>query len=139
MTTLLTKRFYFSAAHKMSNDAMSATDNARLFGLCQNIHGHNYFLDVTVGGKLNPKTQCIADLNIIKDIVNTEIISALDHQYLNDVLQKRANIKGLPLTLENLGQWIWKTLNQKFKAGKINLDNIRVGESETTSVIVSKK
>ena len=135
----LTKRFHFNGAHKMYNDALSAKNNAQLFGLCQNIHGHNYTLDVSVDGTINSKTQCIVNLEMLKNIVNKEIILVLDHQYLNEVLSKIAKIKGLPITLENLSSWIWKVLCKELKKEKINLSNIRLWESDNLNVAISKK
>ncbi|MEI7709424.1 MAG: 6-carboxytetrahydropterin synthase [bacterium] len=137
--TLLTKRFYFNGAHKMSNDTFSGPENEKAFGLCQNIHGHNYSLDVSVGGEMDQKTQCIVDLEVMKNIVKKNVILVLDHHYINDVLAKLANLKGLPISLENLGSWIWDVLDREFKKNNIILEKIFLAESETTSVTISRK
>lgn len=136
---LITRRFTFSSAHRMWNKSLSTSENNRIFGMCQNVHGHNYVLEVTVGGKIDHKTQCVVNLNTIKNTVDKKIILLIDHQYLNDVLLAKNVAKDLPVTLENLGFWVWKILDQEFKKQKINLFSIRIWESENNSVTFFKK
>ncbi len=88
---------------------------------------------------MHPETQCVVDLELMKSIVKENIVSMLDHQYLNDVLSRQKELKGLPVTLENLSQFIWEILDKKLKENKINLNSIHVTESETLSVTLKRK
>ena len=60
----LTRRYRFSASHRLHNEALSAEENRRLYGKCDNLfgHGHNYVLDVTMAGPVEPETGMVFDL-----------------------------------------------------------------------------
>lgn len=135
---LLTKRFVFSSSHRMLNNSFSKKENNKYFGKCQNIHGHNYELEVTVSGDIEEKTQCVINLNLLKKIVDIKLIKIIDHQYLNEVPLIKKNTKGLPVTLENLSLWIWKFLETELKKRKIDLYSIRLQESENNSLVILK-
>lgn len=108
----VTRRLHFSAAHRLHIPDLSDADNQRLFGLCDNpnYHGHNYEIDVSVSGDVDPQTGYVADLGTIKEIVESEVITLLDHKNLNlDVEQFR----GVNPTAENIVVVIWKLLEGK--------------------------
>lgn len=108
----ITRRLHFSAAHRLHIPDLSDADNQRLFGLCDNpnYHGHNYEIEVSVSGDVDPQTGYVADLGTIKEIVESEVITLLDHKNLNlDVEQ----LRGVNPTAENIVVVIWKLLEGK--------------------------
>ena len=109
-TVTVTRRVHFNAAHRLHNPAMSDAENALVFGPCNNpnYHGHNYELDVSVVGDIDPWTGYVADLGEVKRIVEERVVARLDHRNLNlDVPE----FKSLNPTTENLVVVIWKLLD----------------------------
>lgn len=100
---------HFNAAHRLHNPALSDADNARVFGPCNNpnYHGHNYDLDVSVEGEIDARTGFVADLGVVKRVVEERVVARLDHRNLNlDVPE----FSSLNPTTENLVVVIWKLL-----------------------------
>lgn len=105
----VTRRLHFCAAHRLGRDDWSREQNERVFGLCsnENWHGHNYELDVTVAGEIDPETGYVLDLKLLRDAVEQRVIDDLDHRNLNlDVEWMR----GVNPTTENLVVAIWDRL-----------------------------
>ena len=122
---LLTRKADFSAAHFYWNDSWTEAENYRVFGKCANRqgHGHNYTLEVTVKGEVDPTTGFVVDLKDLKDILNREIIDALDHRHLNKEVSEFA--KAIPTT-ENIAIAVWKRLEGKIPGAKLH--RVRVYE-----------
>ena len=82
---LLTRKIEFSASHRYNNPALSAEENQRIFGKCNNPHGHghNYTLEVTVAGEPDPVTGMVVDLADLKKILEQEVMRRMDHRHLN--------------------------------------------------------
>ena len=82
---LLTRKAEFSAAHYYWNDAFSDEENARTFGKCanKNGHGHNYTLEVTVEGNVDPVSGFVVDLKWLRDVIDREVLQVYDHRHLN--------------------------------------------------------
>ena len=80
----LTRRYRFSAAHRLHNDALSAEDNRRLYGKCDNPfgHGHNYVLDVTMAGEVDPATGMVFDLAKLDATVEREVLERFEKYHL---------------------------------------------------------
>ncbi len=105
----ITRRLHFSAAHRLAHPDRSDEENRRVFGDCANPnwHGHNYELEVTVAGPVDPGTGYVMDLKDLKDLVNGRVVDDLDHRNLNlDVPW----LKGVMPTTENLAVQIWERL-----------------------------
>jgi 6-pyruvoyltetrahydropterin/6-carboxytetrahydropterin synthase len=105
----VTRRMHFNAAHRVHNPALSEDENTAMFGKCNNPnwHGHNYTLDVTVRGPVDPTTGYVIDLAKLKAIVHREVIEKVDHRNLNlevDFMQGR-----IPTT-ENVVVAMWSVL-----------------------------
>lgn len=102
----VTRRLHFSAAHRLAREEWSDERNAEVFGLCAspNWHGHNYELDVTVEGEVDPTTGFVLDLKELKRLVETEVIRDLDHRNLNLDVPWLQNV--IPTT-ENLIVALW--------------------------------
>jgi len=121
----LTKTFGFSAAHRLHSPALSDEENQAVFGKCNNPHGHghNYELEVTVQGEIDPRTGMIMDLGLLMQIVHAEVIERFDHKHLN---QDTREFQALNPTGENIVKVIWDLLKPKLGASLI-----RVGLWET--------
>src|SRR5580765_5318263 len=81
----ITRRMTFNAAHRVHNPALSEEENRALFGKCNNPnwHGHNYVLDVSVSGPVDPKTGYVMDLAHLKRIVEERVVEHVDHRNFN--------------------------------------------------------
>src|SRR5438067_11177806 len=81
----LTRRVEFSASHYYHNPEFSAEENRRIFGKCNNPHGHghNYILEVTVKGEIDSRSGFVMDLKQLKEIMNREVVDVFDHRHLN--------------------------------------------------------
>lgn len=122
---LLTRKAEFSAAHYYYNDAWSKEENERVFGKCSNRngHGHNYTLEVTVAGEVDPVSGFVVDLKALKDLIDREVIQVYDHRHFNlEVPEFRA---AMPTT-ENIAIAIWKRLEPKLQGA--HLHRVRVYE-----------
>jgi 6-pyruvoyltetrahydropterin/6-carboxytetrahydropterin synthase len=109
---LLTRKAEFSAAHYYWNDRFSAEENERVFGKCanRNGHGHNYTLEVTVVGEVDPVTGFVVDLKLLKDILEREVVGVYDHRHLNLEIPEFATV--IPTT-ENMAIAVWRRLDGK--------------------------
>ena len=122
---LLTRKAEFSSAHYYYNEDWSQQENERVFGKCanRNGHGHNYTLEVTVAGEIDPVSGFVVDLKALKDILEREVIRVYDHRHLNlEVPDFRATIP----TTENIAIAIWKRLEGKIPGA--HLQRVRVYE-----------
>ena len=122
----LTRKAEFSASHYYHNPEFTQEENQRIFGKCSNPHGHghNYTLEVTVKGQVDPRSGFVVDLKELKEIMNREVIDALDHRFLNKEVPEFA--KAIPTT-ENLAISIWERLKPKLKLAELH--RIRVYET----------
>ena len=112
---VVTRRAHFNAAHRLSNEAWSDGENARVFGPCanQNFHGHNYELDLSVEGEIDPQSGYVMDLNHLKDLAQERLLRHLDHKNLNlDV----AWFRDLIPTSENIALVCWRELRAALPA-----------------------
>ncbi|HEX8797424.1 MAG TPA: 6-carboxytetrahydropterin synthase [Terriglobales bacterium] len=115
----LTRKCEFSASHFYHNPQWSEEENRRAFGKCANLngHGHNYTLEVTVKGEVDPVTGFVVDLKELKDILNREVIDAMDHRHLNKEVPEFAT--KIP-TSENIAIAIWQRLEKKLNVAKLH-------------------
>lgn len=105
----VTRCEHFNAAHRLHNPTWSKEQNQAVFGKCNNpsFHGHNYDLEVTVIGHIDPNTGYVMDTKQLSDIIKREVIDVLDHKNLNvDV----AAFKNLNPTAENIAVVIYNAL-----------------------------
>ena len=124
---LITRRFRFSAAHRYYDESLSPEENQRLFGKCAGVHGHghNYVLDVSVRGPIDPKTGMIVNLKDLKAAVNARVIERYDFKHLNFDVD---DFKGTQPTCEQLALTIWKLLDGQIPG--CELARLRVYESD---------
>ena len=120
MKTSITKQFKFEAAHSPPNHD----------GKCRNLHGHSYVLEVTVSGEIiqgGIKDGMVMDFADLSEIVECEIISQWDHQFLNDILP-------FTTTAENLATECF----QRIEAKGVNVTKIKLWETAKSFVEVRK-
>jgi len=115
----LTRKCEFSASHYYHNPQWNDEENRRVFGKCANLngHGHNYTLEVTVKGEIDPVTGFVVDLKELKDLLNHEVVEAMDHRHLNKEVPEFAST--IP-TSENIAIAIWRRLEQKLTVAKLH-------------------
>ena len=123
-----TRRFTFSAGHRYHVPAWSPEDNERRFGRLSVPHGHNYTLDVTVRGAIDPRTGMVIDLGELKRIVQETVIERFDHADLNADPLFRERVP----TTENIALAVWDLLAPKL--GPDRLARVRVWEDPTLFV-----
>ena len=126
MKAHLTRGYMFSASHRLHSDAMSDAENALTYGKCNNPngHGHNYTLEVTVKGEVDPRSGFVVDLRQLKEILTREVLDAMDHRFLNKEVPEFST--RIPTT-ENLAIAIWQRLATKLNAAQLH--RVRVYET----------
>ena len=114
----VTRRAEFAASHYYHNPKFSAEENRRIFGKCNNPHGHghNYTLEVTVAGEVDPSTGMVMDLKELKKLIEKEVLELMDHRFLNKEVPAFAT--AIPTT-ENIAAEIWKLVAPKLKVGRL--------------------
>jgi 6-pyruvoyltetrahydropterin/6-carboxytetrahydropterin synthase len=112
----VTRRLHFCAAHRLGREDWSREQNARVFGACsnENWHGHNYELDVTVAGPIDPQTGYVIDLKVLRELVERTVLDDLDHRNLNLDVDW---LGGVNPTTENLVVAIWDRLAGRLPDG----------------------
>ena len=105
----VTRRVHFSAAHRLHRPDWSDEENREVFGDCSNPnwHGHNYEMDVTVEGPIDPETGYVMDLKRLKALVQERVVADVDHRNLNREVEW---LDGVNPTTENLVVAIWQRL-----------------------------
>ncbi len=104
----LTSRYRFAASHRLTTNALSPEENARLYGKCNNPfgHGHDYVLDVTVDGPVDQTGQ-IVNRSTLNALVASEVLARVDHRDLNSEVPELA---GNVTTTENLAYAVERML-----------------------------
>jgi 6-pyruvoyltetrahydropterin/6-carboxytetrahydropterin synthase len=128
----LTRRYRFAASHRLHTPLLSEDANRRVYGKCGNPygHGHNYFVEVTVSGPVDPATGMIANLGQLDPFVETHILEAFDQKYLNEQVPEFAPEKSLVPTTENLCRVIFQRL-RRFPLAHV--DRIRIEETSNNT------
>jgi 6-pyruvoyltetrahydropterin/6-carboxytetrahydropterin synthase len=129
MKAHLTRRYRFSASHRLHSPEMSADENRDTYGKCNNPHGHghNYALEVTVSGRVDQSTGMVCNLVDLDEVVEREVLSRYHLANLN-TLQEFAQL--VPTT-ENLSVQIFEILQRGFSHA--HLDKVRLEETMMNS------
>jgi 6-pyruvoyltetrahydropterin/6-carboxytetrahydropterin synthase len=132
MMVYLTRRYRFSAAHRLHNDALSPEQNERIYGKCNNPygHGHNYVLDVTLAGPVDPSTGMVLNLSVLDQMVQENVLDRMDRTHLNlDVDIFRT----VTPTTENMCVEVFKLLSEKlgFLTSRVRLKKVRLEETNS--------
>jgi 6-pyruvoyltetrahydropterin/6-carboxytetrahydropterin synthase len=125
----LSRRYTFAASHRLHRSNLSEEENRRIYGKCSNPygHGHNYIVEVTVTGPMDPATGMVANLGELDPFVEKQVLEIFDHKYLNEEV---AAFREVVPTAENLCMEIFRRL-EKFPAAR--LERIRVEETSLNS------
>jgi len=102
----LTRVYHFSAAHQLEQPALSTEANAALYGPCARLHGHNYYVEVTVAGTPDHVTGMAADLGAIDAGVQRALLAEVDHRALETV----PALAGVITTGEGLARAFWNVV-----------------------------
>ena len=129
MKAHLTRRYHFSSSHRLHSQEMSAEENQLTYGKCNNPHGHghNYALEVTVSGQVDPATGMVCNLVDLDDFVGREVVSRYDLENLNTLQE----FTQLVPTTENLSIEIYEILHRGFQ--KAHLERVRLEETMMNS------
>ncbi|HKE30442.1 MAG TPA: 6-carboxytetrahydropterin synthase [Candidatus Angelobacter sp.] len=129
MKAYMTRRYWFSASHRLHSESMSPEENRQTYGKCNNPHGHghNYALEVTVSGQVDSRTGMICDLTDLDRFVDEKIVQRFGHENLNTLVE----FKNLVPTTENLCIEIYRILEEGFRQAEI--EKIRMEETMLNS------
>ena len=128
----VTRRLHFSAAHRLFRQDWSDERNAQVFGDCshENWHGHNYELEVTVVGPVDPVTGFVMDLKALRDLVQQSVVNDVDHRNLNlDVPW----MEGVLPSTENVVVAVWNRLVDVLPVG-VSLERVLLQETPSNFV-----
>ena len=129
----ITRKESFCAAHKLYREEWTQEKNLQIFGKCSNPnwHGHNYDLFVTVKGNPDPETGLVMDLKILSEILQSSVISKLDHKNINidcDFMKDKM------ASTEVLAVEIWKQIYHIIKKQGCTLHSVRLQETDKNFV-----
>ena len=129
MKAYLTRRYWFSASHRLHCEEMSEAENKLVYGKCNNPHGHghNYAVEVTVAGQVDGRTGMICNLMDLDDFVERNILQRFGHENLNTLPE----FKGVVPTTENLCVKIYEILQQDFQHAEV--EKVRIEETMLNS------
>jgi 6-pyruvoyltetrahydropterin/6-carboxytetrahydropterin synthase len=124
MKAHLTRRYRFSASHRLHSDAMSEAENASVYGKCNNPHGHghNYALEVTVSGQVD-ENGMVCNLADLDGFVEREVLERFDLQNLNTLPEFAETVP----TTENLSMAVYDILQRGFRLA--HLERVRFDET----------
>ncbi|WP_348261001.1 6-carboxytetrahydropterin synthase [Telmatobacter sp. DSM 110680] len=125
-TAYFGRRYMLSASHRLHSDALSDEANRKTYGKCNNPHGHghNYVVEVMVGGPVDSNTGMVVNMATLDEVVQTSILQRFDHTNLNlDPLF----VNQVPTT-ENLCRAVYTVLRDALRTCK--LEYVRVEETE---------
>ena len=123
----ITKQYKFCAAHKYWNNEWSEDKNLDIFEDDVKLHGHNYELDVTLNGTINPESGFVVNIYKLKEIINKHVIKLLDHSEIQQDIDWFSDKQ--PST-ENLVLFIWNQIVERIPDGA-NLYKIKLRETPT--------
>lgn len=129
----LTRRYRFSASHRLHAKGLADEANREIYGKCNNPfgHGHNYEIEVTVRGEVDPETGRVVDLEDLDRLVRTEVTGPFEHRNLNEEVPE---FEALVPTTENLGVVIDRRLRSAwadaFRGSAPALERVRIYETE---------
>jgi 6-pyruvoyltetrahydropterin/6-carboxytetrahydropterin synthase len=129
LTVVFGRRYRFAASHRLHSAELSDEENCRVFGKCNNPygHGHNYMVEISVSGTVDPATGMIVNLTDLDSFVQSEVIEAFDHKSLNEDVEA---FRVIVPTTENLCKEIYQRLKH-FPLAK--LERVRIEETSNNA------
>lgn len=122
----LTRRFIFSAAHRLQSPALDAAGNAGAYGMCENIHGHNYRLEVSVTGAADARTGFFCNVLELTRLVQERVVDRCEHRLLNEL----ELFAGVICTMEGIAARMWAELEPALRAQGMALVELRLAETD---------
>jgi 6-pyruvoyltetrahydropterin/6-carboxytetrahydropterin synthase len=131
MPTTVTVKVYFEAAHRLHNPQRSDEWNREVFGKCNNPHGHghNYVIEASVRGEVDPASGYLIDMKDLKTVLNRRVVDDVDHRHLNIEV---AWLEGINPTAENLARVFFERVAPALPDG-IELAALTVHETDRNS------
>ena len=125
----LGRRYKFAASHRLHSAQLSEEENCRVYGKCNNPHGHghNYVVEIALSGTVDPATGMIVNLADLDGYVEQEVIEVFDHKSLNEDVPAFREV--VPTT-ENVCKEIYQRLKRFPKA---KLERVRVEETSNNA------
>jgi 6-pyruvoyltetrahydropterin/6-carboxytetrahydropterin synthase len=135
MEAYLTISTHFSAAHRLALPHLTLEQNSEIYGKCarENGHGHNYHLEVTIKGEIDPRTGMVADLGAVQKAIDDYVVEPFDHTFLNKDISYFAKV--VP-TAENIAVHIRDLLQQPIREVGATLHKVKLIESPNNSAEV---
>ena len=126
-TVEITRKVRFCAAHRYHREDWTAEKNREVFGACNNPHGHghNYELEVTLRGPVDPFTGMVINLRRVDEILQEQVVSRFDHRNINKEVE---GFESTVPTTENLVIHIWKLIEPGFNREEVRLSRVRLRE-----------
>lgn len=128
------RRATFAAAHVLCRPEWPAEKNREVFGACASDHGHNYAIEVTVGGPVDPETGMVVNLKLVDSVLHEHFVDAVDHHHLNHDVDF---MRGVIPTAENIAVVAFRRLAPHMKPAR--LLKVRIVESENNSAEVDSE
>ena len=114
---IITKKYHFCASHKYGNSNWSEEKNYEVFGKDYNNHGHNYILEVSVTGPIDPDSGWLVDLQKLNVLVRSRIVDVMDHSQIEKDIDW---FKGKQPSSENILIWAWNEIAPRMEQGTIH-------------------
>jgi 6-pyruvoyltetrahydropterin/6-carboxytetrahydropterin synthase len=132
MEAYLTVSTHFSAAHRLAHPDLSLEENTRIYGKCARVngHGHNYHLEVTVKGEIDPRTGMTVDLGALQKVIDDYVVEPFDHTFLNKDI---AFFTQVVPTAENIALYISNVLKSPIQDLGAKLHKVKLIESPNNS------
>jgi len=132
MEAYLTVSTHFSAAHRLAHPQLSYDQNCEIYGKCArpNGHGHNYHIEVTVKGEIDPRTGMIVDLGALQKVIDDYVVEPFDHTFLNKDIPYFDQV--VP-TAENIAIYIRQLLQSPIQKLGAKLHKVKLIESPNNS------
>ena len=123
---IITKKYHFCASHKYGNNHWSEEKNFKVFRKDYNTHGHNYILEVSMTGPVNPDTGWLVDLGYVNKIVKSNVVDIIDHSQIEKDIPW---FEGKQPSSEVIVVWIWEQIDKDLKGAKLH--RIRLVETHS--------
>ena len=114
---IITKKYHFCASHKYGNSNWSEEKNYEVFGKDYNNHGHNYILEVSVTGLIDPDSGWLVDLQTLNVLVKSRIVDVMDHSQIEKDIDW---FKGKQPSSENILVWAWNEIAPRMEQGTLH-------------------
>ena len=114
---IITKKYHFCASHKYGNPDWSEEKNRDVFDKDYNTHGHNYILEVSVSGPIDPGSGWLVDLKKLGEVVKTNVVNILDHSQIEIDIEW---FRGKQPSSENILVWAWGEIAPRMERGKLH-------------------